>query len=429
MSFWFHLVLLARVATMAMPGLATGQTPDVQPPEQASADDVVIAVGGDVLPESSWEGAQDVFHFLDGMRGEFAQADLVFVNLEEPITSSQQMTPFKSQSEVAAKRDYILRARNPQIPIGLKQAGVGLVGLANNHMMDYILAGLRDTLQAFRQAGLPVVGAGFKLDAERPFIFQKHGRRVALLAFSDVVPRNSGATETHLGIASAKDERDLVNAIRGARRQADFVVLMMHWGGQGSHLITPRQRRLARVAAEAGSAVIVGMHPHVLQGIEYIGRVPVLYSIGNFAFASKRPDSQESVLVKLKFGPERLEEVGLVPVVISSRGVPAPAGQEQGKEILGHLDGFCRRFNSQVEGGRVIASSPRERLVYPAAGQKRIHPAARRPPTRRPSSHKSRTKKSRGAKRAGVGTRQKKVSCPLQFGVRSRIIYWFRRLA
>jgi poly-gamma-glutamate synthesis protein (capsule biosynthesis protein) len=349
---------------------------------------VVIAVGGDVLPESSWEGPQDVFHFLDGMRVQFAETDLVFVNLEEPITSCREVTPFKSQSEVAAKRDYILKARNPEIPIALKQAGVGLVGLANNHVMDYTPAGLRDTLQAFRQAELPVVGAGFKLDAERPFVFQTHGRRVALLAFSDVVPRNSGATETHMGIASAKDERDLVAAIGRARRRADFVVLMMHWGGQGSHLILPRQRQLARAAVEAGSDVVVGMHPHVLQGIEYIGHVPVLYSIGNFAFASKRPACQESVLVKLKFGSERLEEVSLVPLVISSCGVPSPAGQEQGKEILGHLDGYCRMFNSRVQGGRLVASSPRERLVYQPPEQKGIHPAAGRRPARRSSGHK-----------------------------------------
>ena len=390
MSFWFHLLLLARVATVAVPGLKAGQVPDLQAREQATEDRVVIAVGGDVLPESPWEGPQDVFHFLDGMRAQFAETDLVFVNLEEPITSCREVTPFKSQSEVVAKRDYILKARNPEIPIALKQAGVGLVGLANNHMMDYTLAGLRDTLQAFRQAELPVVGAGFKPDAEQPFVFQKHGRRVALLAFSDVVPRNFGTTETHLGIASAKDERDLVDAIRRARRRADFVVLMMHWGGQGSHLIMPRQRQLARAAAEAGSDVIVGMHPHVLQGIEYIGHVPVLYSVGNLAFASKRPASQECVLVKLKFDSDRLEEVGLVPVVISSRGAPTPAGQEQGNEILSHLDGFCRMFNSRVQGGRLIASSPRERLVYQPPKEKGIHPGAGGQPTRGPSSQKGR---------------------------------------
>jgi poly-gamma-glutamate synthesis protein (capsule biosynthesis protein) len=237
-------------------------------------------------------------------------------------------------------------------------------------------------LHAFHQAELPVVGAGFKLDAERPFILQKHGRRVALLAFSDVVPRNSGAMETHLGIASSKDELDLADAIRRARRRADFVVLMMHWGGQGNHLIMRRQRQLARVAVEAGSDVIVGMHPHVLQGIEFIGHVPVLYSIGNFAFASKRPASQECVLVRLKFGSERPVEVGLVPVVISPSGVPNPAEGQQGKEILGHLDGFCRMFNTRVLEGRLVAASPRERLVYEPAEPKGAYSAAQRPPRR-----------------------------------------------
>jgi len=389
MSYWILLVLLARVAPVASPGLDAAQNLNVLPGGETGQNRVVIAVGGDVLPESSWEGAQDVFHFLDGMRAQFAQSDLVFVNLEEPITSSAQVTPFKSQAEVAAKRDYILKARNPEIPLALKEAGVGLVGLANNHMMDYTLAGLRDTLHAFHQAGLPVVGAGFKLDAERPFILQKNGRRVALLAFSDVVPRNAGATETHLGIASAKVEQDLADALRRARRNADFVVLMMHWGGQGNHLILPRQRQLARAAVAAGCDAIVGMHPHVLQGIEYIGRVPVLYSIGNFAFASKRPASQECVLVKLNFGSEHLEEVDVVPVAISPSGVPVVAGQEQGKEILGHLDGFCRMFNSRVDGERLVASAPREPLLYAPAEQTGVRRAARRRSTRGPSSRKS----------------------------------------
>ena len=385
MLLWYRFVLLGQVASLAISGLGAGRAPNPQLRQQATEERMVIAVGGDVLPASSWAGPQDVTHFLDAMRAEFAGTDLVFVNLEEPITSHREATPFKSRSEVAVGRDYILKAQDPGIPVALKQGGVGLVGLANNHMMDYTLAGLRDTLHAFHQAELPVVGAGFKIDAERPFILQKRGRRVALLAFSDVVPRNAGTMETHLGIASAKDERDLVNAIRRARRQADFVVLMMHWGGQGSHLIIPRQRQLARAAAEAGCDVIVGMHPHVLQGIEYFGHVPVLYSIGNFAFASRRPASQECVLVKLKFGSERLEEVDLVPVVISPGGVPTPAGQEQGKEILDHLDGFCRMFNSQVREGRLMASSPRERLIYEPRAKKSVSPPRHRPAPRRSS--------------------------------------------
>jgi len=325
---------------------------------------LVIGVGGDVLPESSWLGPQGAEHFLDGMRSEFARVDLVFLNLEEPVTRSTQATSFKSAADVAAGRDYILRARNPAIPRYLQDAGVGLVGLANNHMMDYGVAGLRDTLRGFREIGLPVVGAGFKLDAERAYIFEMSGRRVALLAFSDVVPRSYGATESHLGIASSKTDSDLVNAIRRARRDSDHVVLMIHWGGQGNHLITPRQRHLGRVAAEAGCDVVVGMHPHVLQAAEFFGSVPVLYSIGNFAFAARRPAARESVFVRLVFGAQKLEATELVPVEISARGEPQVAAGVRGEEILRHFDGFCRMFNTRISNGKLIRSQPREALVY-----------------------------------------------------------------
>ena len=87
---------------------------------------LVIAVAGDTLPESSWAGPQEVEHFLDAMREEFARADLVFLNLEQPITAGHTVTPNKNPADVAAGRDYILRARNPAIPRIIKEAGVGL---------------------------------------------------------------------------------------------------------------------------------------------------------------------------------------------------------------------------------------------------------------------------------------------------------------
>lgn len=368
-AVWVTLggVLLGRVACAE---IASGASK-----ERDANDEVVIAVAGDVLPESSWSAPGRAEELLGAVREEFGRADLVFVNLEEPITSSGKVTPYKRRAEVAAGRDYILRARDPAIPRHMKEAGVGLVGLANNHMMDYASAGLRDTLRAFGEAGLPVVGAGLKPDAERAFIFEKRGRRIALLAFSDVVPRNFGATESRLGIASSKDDGDLTAAIRRARRRADFVVLMIHWGGQGRHLITPRQRQLARVVAEAGCDAVVGMHPHVLQGAEYVGHAPVFYSLGNFAFPSRRPAARESLLVRLVFSSAGLQRVELVPVEISPAGLPSVAGGERGREVLGHFDGFCSMFNSSVQEGALVPSAVRAQLVYDAGAPKGRRPA------------------------------------------------------
>ncbi|PYV31770.1 MAG: hypothetical protein DMG22_15635 [Acidobacteria bacterium] len=333
-------------------------------PAQGAGHPVVIDVGGDVLPESSWQDPVEVDHLFDGMKVEFDRADLVFVNLEEPITTSNSVTPYKNPAAVGAGLDFVLRARNPHIAEALRDSGIGLVGLANNHMMDYTGAGLADTLAGLQSAGLPAVGAGLEPDAERAYIFEKDGVKVALLAFSDVVPTNYEATPTLAGVASSQDNARLVNAVLEARKEADSVVLMIHWGGQGDHRIIPRQRELARVAAEAGCDAIVGMHPHVLQGIEYFGRVPVFYSIGNFAFPSSNSAKRECILVRLIFRPKRLARVELVPVEISPSGAPSVARGGEASLICSHLDRVCQPFNTAIQGGKLVKAPPRKALVY-----------------------------------------------------------------
>lgn len=346
--------------------------------ESPASERAVIDVAGDVLPESTWLGPQDAPHIFDGVRDEFARADLVFVNLEEPITNSRTVTRGKNPASVSAGRDYVLRARNTAIPGILKGAGVGLAGLANNHMMDYTSVGLRDTLRIFAKAELPVVGAGFKPDAEHAFVFTAHGFRIALLAFTDVVPTGSAATVSREGVASSQNEGDLIRAIQQARRQADHVVLMIHWGGQGGHLITRRQRQLGRLVAGAGCDAVVGMHPHVLQGVEFAGRTPVFYSIGNFAFPSSRADARESVVLRLTFGANGLEKEEVVPAEISPSGAPSVATGPAGEAILQHLDYYCRMFNSHIDGGSVVPSPVRQELVYDTAANGRERKKSKR---------------------------------------------------
>ncbi len=371
-----HWKTLLRGALACL--LALSASPSHGQNEPQAQAPIVIAIAGDTLPEPYWRPAKSVETFLDGMKVEFARADLVFLNLEQPITSSKKATPFKDPVKVKAKKDYILRATNPGIPKMLKDAGVGLVGLSNNHMMDYMEVGLRDTQQYFQEVGLPVVGAGLKPDAERAFIFEKNGRRVALLAFSDVVPNGAKATETSPGIASSKNEQDLTNAIQAARSVADFVVLMIHWGGQGSHTVLPRQQQLARVAIKAGCDVVMGMHPHVLQGIEYIDEKPVFYSLGNFAMASSYLPQRETVLVRLVFGASGLDGVELIPVLASTAGVPRVAEGKDATGILTKLDNFCRRFNSHVLDGRLQSGPVREkpRMASPRRASTKAAPSS-----------------------------------------------------
>jgi hypothetical protein len=224
---------------------------------------------------------------------------------------------------------------------------------------------------------------GLKPDAERAYVFEKHGRRVALLAFSDVVPNGAKATELSQGIASAKCEEDLVNAIQAARREADFVVLMIHWGGQGSHQVIPRQRQLAQVAVRAGCDAVMGMHPHVLQGIEYIEGKPVFYSLGNFAMSSSRAAQRESVLVRLLFGERGLEAIELVPVLAFTDGVPRVAEGTDAERILEFLDKLCWAFNAKVADRQVqpgeVRQAAKPKLRRQAVSQRSVTSRKSRP--------------------------------------------------
>ncbi len=167
----------------------------------------------------------------------------------------------------------------------LRDAGIGLVTLANNHIMDYGPEGLEQTLDALRLAGIRYVGAGRnRREAHAPLVMEIAGRRVAFLGRSAViVSAPTYATDDAPGVAFL-DEEETVEAIRSARGIADLVVLLVHWGIEEYSYPTPSQRRLARRFVEAGADAVLGHHPHVLQGFELVGNAPVVYSLGNFAF-------------------------------------------------------------------------------------------------------------------------------------------------
>lgn len=167
----------------------------------------------------------------------------------------------------------------------LKRAGIDVLSLANNHLMDHGSEGLLSTLEALRSAGVRYVGAGAnKREACAPLILEIAGRRVAFLARTAVVVSSpSYAGESVPGVAFL-DPVDAVAAIHSCRSHADIVVVLIHWGIEEYSYPSPTQRELARRLVDAGADVILGHHPHVLQGIEYWGSGVIAYSLGNFLF-------------------------------------------------------------------------------------------------------------------------------------------------
>ncbi len=164
---------------------------------------------------------------------------------------------------------------------GLRYAGIDAVSLANNHSMNFGPKGMSETLGLLRQAGIASFGAGMNLaEARRPALFTVKGVTLAFLGY-DAISDDYLAGEERAGSAPA-DPALIAEDIAAARERADVVIVYFHWGWEYTHNPSPWQQMLAHQAVEAGADLVIGSHPHWVQGLERYRGVPILYSLGNF---------------------------------------------------------------------------------------------------------------------------------------------------
>ncbi len=265
-------------------------------PAFARAQEVVVAATGDVMLARRVgrlvreDGPAAPFRFAGPL---FAGADLVFGNLECALSAESVLDGgrFRFRADPACAR-------------ALADAGFHAMSLANNHALDCGQAGLRDTQEALRQAGVAACG-------EERVVLRAKGLTVGILAFSDF-PGPIGA------------ER-LRRSVSAAHQGVDALVVSVHWGVEGCFEPTPRQRRLALAVVEAGADLVVGHHPHVLQPIEAfrVGdrRALVAYSLGNFVFDARGTGA----VLRCRIGRRGVIGFEAIPVDLR-RGVPTPAG-------------------------------------------------------------------------------------------------------
>jgi poly-gamma-glutamate synthesis protein (capsule biosynthesis protein) len=214
---------------------------------------------------------------VDRLRG----ADVRFGNLEFSLTDRGEQ----------AHKDYTFRTP-PGAAQSLTTAGINIVDLANNHVLDYGGQGLLDTLGALNRTGVLETGAG--ADAERahtPTIVQVNGLRIAWLAYVNVpddsitgfVARSLEAGPGRPGVAWGTTDA-IRRDVAAAKQSADVVIVALHSGYEYTSDPNSIQRDLAHAAIDAGAALVLGAHPHVLQGIEYYRGGIIAYSLGNFIF-------------------------------------------------------------------------------------------------------------------------------------------------
>ena len=292
-----------------------------EPPPQ---DPVRYAFVGDVHGEggvgTTLEGGDNPFQlFVPALE----DADVTVANLETAVATEG----------TAQDKQYVFNA-----PLNITDmmavSGIDVVSLANNHSMDYGAEAMLETRARAEGSGLAVVGAGENRDhAFEPHMVDVDGLSVAIVATSRLLPRESWfATTDGAGVASAYDLDDAVEAVWHARQNADRVVVFVHWGDELAACPNQVQRTLADAFVAAGADVIVGHHPHVLQGVETRGHALIAYSVGNFAFYARDHDAQRTGVLQVdQAGDETSWH--LVPGVIND-GIPTPVHDDAAAEVL-----------------------------------------------------------------------------------------------
>lgn len=204
-------------------------------------------------------------------RAALAPGALRFANLEVPLVADAHNTDVMLCGSLSMAH----------VPRAL---GLNVVSVANNHIMDAGPDGLRTTLAAVRAQGVLTVGAGENLaEARHPAIVEEGGARIGVLAYAEGNKRlyHHVAGATTPGVAPIDDAAMLAD-VAALRPSVDVLVVSLHGGVNYMRFAMPEQRRVARLLLAAGADVILGHHPHVLQGVERIGRGLAAYSLGDF---------------------------------------------------------------------------------------------------------------------------------------------------
>jgi len=264
-------------------------------PEVVDPDFLKLVFAGDIMLDRGVRAS-----VVKNLSGDYAQlfknleilkdADIAFANLEGTASD-------KGRDK---HNLYSFRMDPMVIPI-LKNAGIDIVSVANNHIGDWGVSAFVDTLARLKEAGVLYTGGGDNKErAEAPTIIEKYGIKIGFLGFSDVGPDSMKAGIDNAGILLARDPR-FNEIIEKASRHVDYLVVSFHFGDEYKPIHNKRQEYLAHKAIDAGAKIVIGHHPHVEEDTEIYKNGYIAYSLGNFIFdQSWSEPTMKSILLNLK---------------------------------------------------------------------------------------------------------------------------------
>lgn len=344
-------------------------------------------------------GTDDAAAFLAPVAPMIRKADIAIGNLEAPASTRGE----PSFEKKAYGSKHILRTK-PEVVGLLREAGFHAMSLANNHGMDFGPEALIDTLALCDAAGIARAGAGRDLDEARGYgIVERGGVRVALVSMTFIyapvssparddapgmfcvgvdtayaLPRNlalaPGVWPRAVTTTRTADKAAAIEAVERAKADADIVVAACHWGlsgfasgsamgvapKRGPNFLTDYQREMGRALVEAGADLVVGHHPHRLQGVEFHRGKLIAYSLGNFLFSFELDFfTHTGGVLKIAIDPttKRIVSHAMLPVVMERAGYRTrPASRDEVAAVRDEILALSEEFGiaAEIAGDEIV---------------------------------------------------------------------------
>lgn len=272
---------------------------------------------------------KDPGYFFQNVKDIFAADDLTIVNMEGTLT----------ESETRQEKTFAFKG-SPKYTEILTSGSVEAANLANNHSKDYGEQSYTDTIRYLEEAGIVTFGY------ERTAIKEIKGIKVGLV----------GIYELADGMGR---QQQVIDNIRNVKEQgAQVVIVSFHWGSEKANYPDDIQKSLAHTAIDNGADLVMGHHPHVLQGIEKYKGKNIVYSLGNFCFGgNKNPSDKDTMIFQQTFTFENGELVqddvtNIIPCSLSSVQQyndyqPTPLEGAESERVLQKIQGFSEGLSAE----------------------------------------------------------------------------------
>jgi len=268
------------------------------------------------------------------------QGDIVLGNLETVL------------SDVTARHglDGINMRGDPSSARYIAEAGFNVISVANNHAMQHGMPAWFESIQNLRALGISVIG----VEEDSVFLLECKGRRIAFLGFSLLPPQYKVESPPYCLACPTEVQEE----IRRAKHKADIVILMVHWGDEYPSWPSSQQVRLGESFIRSGASLVIGHHPHVLQGVQKKGDGVIAYSLGNFVSDMSTRRCRETAILLVRLCNKGVKEFELLPIIISedSRPYISGTGAKPGTNLMEK----CNKLLSMVGGEDAEAKYARE---------------------------------------------------------------------